>query len=180
MRKLKSNKGFTLVEMLACVITLLLIGMICTTGMNFALNSYQRSVFESDSQMLEDTLNMYIGDILRHATSIETEIQEPDETGSKKVVSFTNAEYQIYEGRIEVPEKTDDVGGNFLVYESKNGQGNLLAGEMVYASTLYVEKFVLKYNENTGVFTGYYIIKSTILSDVSRECTFTYRTIAEY
>lgn len=180
MRKIKGQKGFTLVEMLACVVTLVLIGLICTTSMNFAVKSYQQSMFESDSQMLEDTLNMYIGDILRHATDIQTEENDidPNVPGERYVTAFTNAAYQIYEGRIEVPERANNVGGNFLVYESKNGQGNLIAGEMSYAKTLYVDEFTLKYNANTGIFTGHYIIKSTILNDASKKCTFVYRTIA--
>jgi len=182
MRKMKSQKGYTLVEMLACVITLVLIGLISTTCMNFAVTCYQQSLFESDSQMLEDTLNMYIGDILRHATAIQTEEEDIDPAvpGERYVVAFTNSAYQIYEGRIEVPEKVEDVGGNFLVYESKNGQGNLIAGEMTYAKTLYVDEFILKYNINTGIFTGYYTIKSTVLETASRTCTFVYRTVATH
>jgi len=84
MRKIRDKKGFTLIEMLACVVTLLLIGMIVSTGMNLATMSLRETTFESDSQMLESTLNMYIGDILRHATDVKE-----DATG----VTFTNDAY---------------------------------------------------------------------------------------
>lgn len=178
MRKLKQKKGFTLVETLACIIVLLLVGGICTAGMNLAMNSYQTSVFESDSQMLESTLELYLCDILRHATDVYTE-GEPEET-EQTVVSFTNVAYKIYDGCIQVPEKTESGGGAFLVYESRNGYGNMVVGEKVYAQTLYISDFELKYNEEKGYFTGTYIIKSTVLEDAEKECTFTCRTIAVY
>lgn len=178
MKKLKSKKGFTLVEMLACVVTLLLIGGICATGMNLAISSYNESVFESDSQMLENTLNLYLCDILRHATSIQTNGDTNAE--EQDVLSFTNVAYQIYDGHINVSERTEDGGGTFLVYESKNGQGAMIVGENVYAGTLYIADFVLKYNPEKCYFTGYYTIQSSALEDAEKTCEFTCRTIAEY
>lgn len=178
MKKLKSKKGFTLVEMLACIVALLLIGGICTTGMSLAVNSYNKSVYESDSQMLENTLNLYLCDILRHATSILTDGDVNAE--EQNVTSFTNVAYQIYDGHIEVSERTEGSGGTFLVYESKNGQGAMIVGENVYASTLYISDFVLKYNPEKHYFTGYYTIKSSVLEDAEKKCEFTCRTIAEY
>lgn len=172
MKKIRSKKGFTLVEMLACIVALLLIGGICTTGMNLAVNSYNESVYESDSQMLESTLNLYLCDILRHATSIQTDGDTNAE--EKEVISFTNVAYQIYDGRIEVS------GGTFLVYESKNGKSTMVVGENVYAGTLYISDFVLKYHPEKHYFTGYYTIQSSVLEDAERKCEFTCRTITEY
>lgn len=181
MRKIKENNGFTLVEMLACVVTLILICGICSAGMNLAVKSYNESMYESDSQMLESTLNLYICDILRHATKIETEEAVlPDANGEKDVSGFTNVAYQIYGGTIKVMERTDEGGGAFMVYETKNNAGVMLVGENVYAGTLYVSDFKLKFNEEKGYFTGSYVIKSTVLEHASRECVFTCRTIAVY
>lgn len=182
MRKIKSNKGFTLVEMLACVVTLLLLGGIVSAGTTLAMKSYNESLFESDSQMLESTLNLYVSDILRHATKIETEEApaDPSVPGEKLVTGFTNAAYQIYGGNIKVTNKDEAGNGAFMVYETRNNPGVMLVGENVYASTLYISDFKLLYNKEKGYFTGSYIIKSTILEDASRECVFTCRTIAEY
>lgn len=182
MKKIKNNQGFTFVEMLACVLTLLLIAGIVSAGMNLALKSYNESMYESDSQMLESTLDLYICDILRHATKIETEEvdADPSRPGEKIVTGFTNVAYQIYGGNIKVLEKEDDDGGAFMVYETKNNDGVMLVGTNVYAGTLYISDFTLKYNEEKGYFTGTYLIKSTILENASRECTFTCRTIAVY
>lgn len=178
MRKLKNTKGFTLIEMLACVITLLLIGGICSTGMNLAIRSYNESIYESDSQMLEDTLNLYLCDILRHATFVRTEGDAA--VAEKNVISFTNVAYQIYDGHIEVSERVEDYGGTFLVYESGNGQGAMIVGENVYAGSLYISDFVLKYNSEKKYFTGYYVIQSSVVEDLEKKCEFTCRTIAEY
>lgn len=181
MKKIKSNKGFTFVEMLACIITLLLIAGIVSTGMDLALKSYNESMYESDSQMLESTLNLYICDILRHATVDEAnDLQEIAGEEEKLVTGFTNVAYQIYGGNIKVLEKDDEGGGAFMVYETKNNAGVMLVGANVYANTLYISDFTLKYNEEKHYFTGSYTIKSTILKDANRKCTFTCRTIAEY
>lgn len=171
MKKIKQNKGFTLVEMLACVVTLFLICMICSTGMNFALRSYQQSVYESDSQMLEATLNMYLCDVLRHATDIKV-----DASG---VPIFTNTAYGVYDGKIGVPDEGASHSGNFLVYENEGGSGDMILSADAYSQTLYIDDFVLTYDESTGVFTGEYKIKSTLLSDVERVGEFVCRTIAK-
>lgn len=181
MKKRTCNKGFTFVEMLACVVTLILIAGIVSAGMNLAIKSYNESLFESDSQMLESTLNLYICDILRHATKIELEEGTLEsENGEQTVEGFTNVAYQIYGGNIKVMEKKDEGGGAFMVYETKNNAGVMLVGENVYANTLYVSNFTLKFNAEKGYFTGSYVIKSTVLEHASRECTFTCRTIAVY
>lgn len=178
MRKIADKKGFTLIEMLMCIVILLMVASLCTTGMNYAFVCYQDSVFESDSQMLEDTLNMYIGDILRHATDVKTSTGELSE-----VEEFTNTEYQIFNGNLVLQEKTADSGIYYLGYTSiKDGipYVYVVAGEMVYAKSLYIDNWSLNYDAETGVFTGSYIIKSVVLENASRECTFTYRTIASY
>lgn len=164
MKKLKQNKGFTLVEMLACIVTLILICMICSTGMNLALRSFQRSVFESDSQMLESTLNMSLSDMLRHATDIKTE---------NGVLVFTNTSYGLYDGTIDL--STD----KYLVYTNEGGTGSMILSKDAYSETLYIDTITLVYDKNTEVFTGGYTIKSTLLNDLQRHVDFTCRNIAE-
>ena len=71
MMKQKRSKGFTLVEMLACVVTLILLGLTGSVALNMATQSYWASVFESDSQLLESTIDLYIGDILRYSNEVK-------------------------------------------------------------------------------------------------------------
>ena len=174
MRKIKNKKGFTLIEMLACVVTLLLIGMIVSTGMNLATMSLRETTFESDSQMLESTLNMYIGDILRHATDVKE-----DATG----VTFTNDAYYIDEGTLEIDlSKSEISGAGYLVCTSQldeeGSTGTLLANEGTYAGCLFVKDFTLNYDENKGVFHGSYVIVSSATTS-TKTCEFSFRSIAD-
>lgn len=174
MRKIRDKKGFTLIEMLACVVTLLLIGMIVSTGMNLATMSLRETTFESDSQMLESTLNMYIGDILRHATDVKE-----DATG----VTFTNDAYYIDAGTLTIDLSVSDISGaGYLVYTSsldeEGSVGTRIVNEGAYAGALYIKDFSLIYDENKGVFHGSYIIVSSA-TDTTKTCDFSYRTIAD-
>lgn len=170
MKKIKTKKGFTLVEMLACTVTLLLVCLICTTGMNLALKSYEQSIFESDSQMLESTLDTYIGDMLRYATKVTI---DPD-SADNIVEGFTNAAYQVYEGNFYI-------GTNGYLYctINDNSTGALVVGKGNYAESLCVVDFELHFDDTTGIFTGKYTIGSTASASLAKECTFTYRTIAD-
>lgn len=173
MRKLREKNGFTLIEMLACVVTLFLIGMIVSTGMNLATMSLKETTFESDSQMLESTLNMYIGDVLRHATDVKQ-----DATG----VYFTNDAYYIDEGTFAIDlSKSEISGAGYLVCTSnldeEGSAGTMLANEKTYAGTLYIKDFTLSFDETKGVFTGSYVIVSSA-TDTTKTCEFSYRTIA--
>lgn len=173
MRKIKNKKGFTLVEMLACVVTLLLIGMIVSTGMNLATMSLRETTFESDSQMLESTLNMYIGDILRHATDVKE-----DATG----VHFTNDAYYIDEGSFNIDlSKSEISGAGYLTCTSTlddSEYGIMVATEGAYAGCLYIKDFTLNYDENKKVFSGSYVIVSSATT-TTKTCEFSFRSIAD-
>ena len=174
MRKLVSKRGFTLVEMLACVVTLLLIGMIVSTGMNLATMSLRETTFESDSQMLESTLNTYIGDILRHATEVEADVD-----GTVK--SFTNDAYYIDGGNFSIDLSVSEISGaGYLTCTSRledSQYGTLVANEGTYGGALYIKDFTLTYDAEKGVFTGSYVIVSSA-TDITKTCEFSYRTIA--
>lgn len=173
MRKVKSTKGFTLMEMLICMITLLLIGMIVSTGMNLATMSLRETTFESDSQMLESTLNTYIGDILRHATEIND---------SSDPIKFSNSAYYIEEGSFKI-DYVEGVGQNagYLVCSSKLNEfykDLMVANQGVYLNHLYIRDFTLQYDSVKKVFTGsYYIVSTTTKAE--KFCEFSFRTIAE-
>ena len=125
-KKITNNKGFTFVEMLACVITLLLLAGVVSAGSDMAMKSYNNSLFQSDSQMLESTLDMYLCDMLRHANNVKTIsdgaiFQTP---GAKEVESFTNLSYNISEGIVEVSEED-----GYIVYKNIDDEVVMLVGE---------------------------------------------------
>ena len=172
MRKRMNNKGFTLIEMLVCVATLMIIGLICTTGVDMALNSLRVVNFESNSQMLESTIDIYISDILRHATEVEN---------TAEGVRFTNDAYYIKKGILKVDTSVTKKGdAGYLICESSYGPTPqvMIANKGTYADNLYIRGFNLRYDESSGIFTGSYQIVSSIV-DYVRNCTFSYRTITQ-
>ena len=180
MKKLKNKKGFTLVEMLACCITLLLITGVCTLGTHVALDSYNRSLFVSESQMLESTLDLYLGDILRHATIKSDGIVK--ESGNYGVETISNLSYGMVDGKLELQKDTSKAHyGRLLVYKKPTEtEGTMFMSENVYTSTLYIYDFKLEYNPDGRYVTGSYIIKSTVVEDAAYECEFTYRLVTMY
>lgn len=172
MRKLKNKKGFTLVEMLACVVTLVILCMIITTGSNLATMSMNESLFESESQMLESTLDLCIGDILRHATDIEV---------TAEGITFTNDAYYIDEGSFAIDTSDSGMtGAGYLMCTSKldgTSKGLLVANKGIYVRNMYVKSFELSYDAQKQVFSGSYVIVSKI-TDTTKTCEFSYRTIA--
>lgn len=177
MKKLKNQKGFTMTEMLACVVTLLLLVGICTVGTNLAMDSYNKSTFESHSQMLESTLDMHLGDIIRHAT-IEWDETQPLEGGKYKIKSITNLLSGINQGMIGI---SDD--GRFYIYKTPaDTTGASLLSDSVYTKTIHIKDFSLEfYKDEEGQYvTGSYIIESTVVDDVEKKCEFTYRIATIY
>lgn len=173
MKRLANNKGFTMVEMLVCVIILLMIAMMCSTGFGIAVKSYQASLYESDSQMLQSTLDSYMGDILRHSRDVHT-----DATGN--VTDFTNTAYKIQIGKMEVRPLTASNGGMLLLYKDPTDTvPDLAISSKIYGDDLYIADFEMSYDNTTKLFTGKYKIKSRILTGKEKECEFAYRSIAE-
>lgn len=165
MKKLKQNKGFTLVEMLACVVTLSLVCMICMTGTGLSIKSYNESRFESDSQKLEASIELVLGDILRYAEEITVNASD--------AVIFSNTEYGIVQGSLLVKNE------KFAVKRKAEAEDTVaLITPVSYADNLYIDGFQLSYNSTDKLFTGSYNIKSKV-TNVVKSCTFSFRTIAE-
>ncbi len=65
--KIKSKKGFTLVEMLCTVIVLLLITLLMAVGVQLAVRSLRTLVMDSESQVLCSTIRASVSDELRYS-----------------------------------------------------------------------------------------------------------------
>ena len=171
MKKLNKKNGFTLIEMLACTVIVILVSMLCGTGVKVALRSLDATTFESNSQMLESTLDIYISDILRHASNI---------TMDDSKITFDNSAYYIKQGFLKVDEVSN--GAGYLTCTSTKPDDSviemLVANKGVYADGLHIKDFSLTYDATTGIFEGSYVIVNQSLGS-SRDCTFKYRTIVE-
>lgn len=70
-KKLQSRGGFTLVEMLAAVLILVLLVLILNTGLDLAVKSYRTMTAESETELLMSSLSDAIYDELRYAREID-------------------------------------------------------------------------------------------------------------
>lgn len=72
-RKLRETAGLTLVEMLAAVAVLVLLGLMLNTGIQMAVRSYRTMIACSEVELLLSTLADALGDDLRYAQEVETD-----------------------------------------------------------------------------------------------------------
>ena len=162
-KKLSTRHGFTLIEMLACVLTLILITLICTTGLNMALKSYNESVFESGSQMLESMISTSVGDVLRYSYDIQ---------GTGGAITFDNSAFGVDDGNFVL-----DSEGHLMLAKNATQQV-LLVGTGVYIDSMYIADFTLHYNDSTLVYTGSYKIKSDKTGQ-EKTVSFTFKSFIE-
>ena len=64
-RKLRAEKGVTLVEMLACAVILVLLGLMLNTGIQVAARSYHAITAKAETQLLLSTITDALADDLR-------------------------------------------------------------------------------------------------------------------
>lgn len=69
-RKLAGQEGLTLVEVLAAVVILVLLGLILNAGMQMAVNSYRVMIAQSETELLLSTLADTLADDLRYAEDV--------------------------------------------------------------------------------------------------------------
>lgn len=77
----KNRKGFTLIEMLATLVIVVLFTMLMTTFMDLSSKYFHNTVKDADAQTLASTLTNAVEDELRYATNIEIDASvEPNYT----------------------------------------------------------------------------------------------------
>jgi len=182
MKKLKNNAGFTLVEMLAVVLILVILTMGMGKTMDAGVRIYRDATFESDSATLSGILNTALGDILRYSTEIrinEATAANPnapggfrDATGTillKEDVGFvfTNYEYGIRDAYFYTQIFADSTSkGALQMRNLKNADIVELVNTGAYPD-LAVTNFVITYvPEGTeGKRGGYFEITYDIVSE---------------
>lgn len=146
-KKLKSRRGFTLVEMLAAVIILVLLVLILNSGLNLSVKSYRTMTAESETELLMSSLSDVIYDELRYARDINT-TAEP--------IGGTPGETPVITGNLE--RYTSVSFGRNTVLSLKDGQlyagGKRLLAAGTYGNGDYViEQMDITYDKDTCVFT---------------------------
>lgn len=79
-KKLHSQKGFSLVEMLAATMVLVLLVLILNVGLNLSVKSYRTITAESETQLLLSSVTNVLSDELRYARDIVTKPETTENT----------------------------------------------------------------------------------------------------
>lgn len=116
-RILRSNSGFTLVEMLAATLVLGLLTSMVAMGVTLGMKAYQRSSFESEAQILASTLDASLSDPLRFSTAQATDNNSFAYQVTYRNNTITNVQLTTH----EVP-RADGKKVNVLAFESESGQ----------------------------------------------------------
>lgn len=160
--KQRKTKGFTLIETLASMLIIAMLSICLTAGTTAALHARSNQLFASESEILADTLNTALGDILHYASY----------SGKNgKNINITNQNYGIFTGRIVVKD------GRFYVQDRPVTDANCtllsLTGSGAY-SGMTIRDFKMEYADN--VFSGSYTIAGSRTAQ-EKEVTFAFRAL---
>ncbi len=192
MKRKKSKGGFTLVEMLASILIMVLLVMGMGVGMDAGSRIYRDATFESDSATLAGILNSNLGDILRYSIQVRykgvestpvaerltnQEIQkleidviaadpaDPVASGTRKFV-FTSLDYGIQDGYFYTPlHISGSYAGVLQLRNLRNENVVDLVNTGAYPD-LMVTNFSITYypRRNPGIEGGYFDISYDIFS----------------
>ncbi|MDD4201105.1 MAG: prepilin-type N-terminal cleavage/methylation domain-containing protein [Eubacteriales bacterium] len=157
--KIKNKKGFTLVEMIAAIAVLALMGVGLTAGLGAATKSYEAMMFSANSEVLEDSINTAFANTLRYASDVTT----------TNGVHFTSKDYPV----TQLGGHVDCIEGRLMMCSDDSlQQTNWLLSDKTYTG-YDVTDWSLTYSE--GIFTATY--KITDGRYTKEDCGFTYRNI---
>lgn len=173
MRKLKNQSGFTLIEMLAVVLILVVLTMGMGQTMNAGVQIYRDAIFEADSATLAGILNNSLGDILRYSEDI---VENPgtfeDSSGSlidRAVVGFvfTNWDYGAEDAYFHIPVQAGGTSTGVLQMKSLSNTDII---ELVNSGSypdLVISGFKVEYvKETTGLHrNGYFVVSYDIYNE---------------
>lgn len=148
MNKIKNNNGFTLVELLAATLIMLLVTLGLTTGVALSNKEFVSSIRQSEAQELYSTLSSLITNELRYTNDVVL-----DGTNVKTFQSVTYPLKHNKTGLVSLNEDgdvtTNDYGQLAL---GSNGEYNRLIGSASYTNNLGA-KCSITYDNNKKLFT---------------------------
>lgn len=160
--KKRARRGYTLVELLVSILILLLVSMAVTAGIGAASRVYRTSVFASESELLSDSVELALSDVLRYSKVVDA---------NASPVTFTNINYEVAGGHLFLRD-------GYLQLSRRGDTGNAvdLLTEGTYA-TMELSAFEMTYDEDKKTYTGAYTIQSTAETTMTKECSFCFRSL---
>ncbi len=151
--------GFTLVEMLAALVILMLLTGIVTMGVNLGMKTYREATFASESQILAGTINSALSDPFRNMTYTEDAlgnrtysiVYRDDATGG----AVTSPSLKAIDGQI------------YIQGSNTSGNGIALLNKKAYSDCKVTS---IKLDDCDGVIvSGTFSIQSTVDSSLKKE-----------
>lgn len=168
MKKENRKKGFTLVETLITCIIIVLMTAGLVAGVNASVKAYNKLLFSSNSQLLEDTIDAALKGIARHADAAEN-------SGGTLYIRSTSFSALTGYGHFVLDEE------GILYVEAKDDAPEDDATEKDFVANpgdyigMKVQNFNADFDKETGVMSGSYKIVSKN-GDMSRDCEYKYKT----
>lgn len=167
-RKLRSRRGFTLIEAVVTTLIMSLVGLAITAGTQGAISAYNDSLFVSEGDMLVNNLEIALGDVLRFASHTRT-------TTETNTVYFSNEDYSVSDGCLFLE--------NGILYLLTTDRGEASADKQKQLinrssySNLRITNFSMTYDPAAMVFEGAYTLRDKVDSTLEREVQFCFRTL---
>lgn len=148
----RSRAGFTLVEMLAALVVLMLLTGIVVTGVSVGMATYQKTTFASESEALSSTIDSALSGPLRYA--------QRTADGASYTITYRSAPIKSLE-----PASLVTVQNGKLYWGT--GTDYPLLNDSAYADCKVASASVTP-NESSGVFTVTYTIVSKTDSSLTK------------
>ena len=171
MKKLRSSRGMTLMEVLVSILILVLLVIGMGTGMNSGMEVFQVSRFEANSASLAGIIDTALGDTLRHAETIHLTKDRGDfvipEDQYVQFV-FTSVKAGVEDAYLYI-ETGDDAAGTLRMKSiRKTGAPVELVNSGAYPD-LKIDSFKIDYvepDEERMLRGGYFVVEYDICSKV--------------
>ena len=151
-KKLSGHRGFSLGELLAATIILLLASQVMAEGVTFAVRMYNETLTRSHGKPLCSTLTNSIETELRYATSITY-----DENTGKLLTYFSPAYGQSKSGFLSIDsDDNEQDSGEIAIKATEDGRTvyrRLLSGASYSSFELKAKVENVTYNEADNLFT---------------------------
>lgn len=123
-KKINSEAGFSLVEMLAAVAVLILLGLMLNTGLQMALNSYRTVIAQSEAELLLSTAVDALADDLRYARDVN---------GSGTDFTYTSGTFGE-NTKLKLGDKNTSNEGQIVVYVNGSNKPKLFLSTGAYGA----------------------------------------------
>ncbi len=174
MKKLKSKKGMTLVEMLATLVILVFLVVGVGTCMSSAIRIYDKATFEADSATLAGIVNTTLSDMLRFS-KVRNDGNYINYDGTKisdTTFVFTSKEYGITDAYFIISQNEDRTNGVIQLGTLRNSETRELINTGAYPDIIIdYATFQIDYvdegehtEEGTELRAGYFDISYEIHS----------------